>query len=111
MRVLRAVGAVLAWLVASVLLILAIVLSVTLVLLPVGLLLGFASLRLYRLGVKLILPRSSDIKKGVSKELRGWWPKSLLRKLRRSTKAGKRRIVKGGKRRHGLLKRLSNSLT
>ena len=68
------VGAVLAWLVATVLLILAIVLSVTLVLLPVGLLLGFASFRLYRLGLKLIMPRPSDIQKGVRKELRGGGP-------------------------------------
>ena len=103
-RVLRVVGAVLAWLVATVLLTLAIVLSVTLVLLPVGLLLGFASLRLYRLGLKLIMPRPSDIQKGVRKELRGWWPKSLLRRLRRSTKFDKRRIVKVGKLKHRLRK-------
>ena len=98
------VGAVLAWLVATVLLTLAIVLSVTLVLLPVGLLLGFASLRLYRLGLKLIMPRPSDIQKGVRKELRGWWPKSLLRRLRRSTKFDKQRIVKVGKLKHRLRK-------
>ena len=94
----------LAWLVATVLLTLAIVLSATLVLLPVGLLLGFASLRLYRLGVKLILPRSSDIKKGVHKELRKWRPKSLLGRLRQFTKAGKRRTVKVGQMKHLLRK-------
>ena len=72
MRVLRTVGAALAWLLTTVLLVLAVVLSLTIVLLPVGLLLGYAAFRLYRLGLALALPRASDVRKGVRKEVRRW---------------------------------------
>ncbi len=71
-RVLRTLGAALAWLLATVLLVLAVVLSLTLVLLPVGLLLGVASFRLFRLGLRLALPRAGDLAKGVRKETRRW---------------------------------------
>jgi hypothetical protein len=72
MRVVRTAGAALAWLLATVLLVLAVVLSLTLVLLPVGLLLGYAAFRLYRLGLRLALPRAGDVKKAVRKETRRW---------------------------------------
>lgn len=72
MRIVRTIGAVLAWLVATVLLVLAVVLSVTIVLLPVGALLGIASFRLYKLGLTWALPRPADVKKGVRKEARRW---------------------------------------
>lgn len=72
MRVLRTAGAALAWLLATVFLVLAVVLSLTLVLLPVGLLLGYAAFRLYRLGLRLALPRATDIEKGVRREARRW---------------------------------------
>jgi hypothetical protein len=72
MRVLRTAGAVLAWLLATVLLLLAVVLSLTLVLLPVGLLLGWLALRLYRIGLRLALPRGSDVRRGVRTEARRW---------------------------------------
>jgi len=72
MRVLRTAGAGLAWLLATVLLVLAVVLSLTIVLLPVGLLLGYAAFRLYRLGLRLALPRARDAALGVRKEARRW---------------------------------------
>jgi hypothetical protein len=67
MRILRRLAGVLVWLVATVLLILAVVLSLTIVLLPLGVLVGFAALRLYGTGLKLLLPRSKDIEKHVRK--------------------------------------------
>ena len=78
MRALRGLGALLLWLVATLLLVVAIVLCVTVVLLPVGLLLGVLALRLYRLGLSLVLPRKRDLERGVRKEVRkevGRWRK------------------------------------
>jgi hypothetical protein len=72
LRVLRTAGAALTWLLATVLLVLAVVLSLTLVLLPVGLLLGYLAFRLYRIGLRLALPRARDVTKGVRKEARRW---------------------------------------
>jgi hypothetical protein len=88
MRVLRSLAAVLIWLVASLLLVLSIVLCVTILLLPVGVLLGFVALRLYVVGFGLLLPRPREIEKGVRKEARRWWRKSPLREL--SAKPGLR---------------------
>jgi hypothetical protein len=73
MRALRALAGVLVWLVASLLLLLAVVLGVSIVLLPVGIVLGLAALRLYGVGLRLFLPRSRDIEKGVRKQARRWW--------------------------------------
>lgn len=95
MRALRSLVAVLAWLVATVLLVLAVVLSLTVVLLPVGLLLGFAAIRLYGIGVKLIIPRSRDVEKGVRKEFRRWRRTRQVRTLRHSAKAGRKRTARG----------------
>jgi hypothetical protein len=72
MRALRAVAGVLVWLVASLLLVLAIVLCISVLLLPVGLVLGFAAIRLYALGLRLFLPRGRDIEKGVRTQARRW---------------------------------------
>jgi len=72
LRVLRTAGAALVWLLATVLLVLAGVLSLTLVLLPVGLLLGYLAFRLYRIGLRLALPRARDVTKGVRKDARRW---------------------------------------
>jgi hypothetical protein len=72
-RALRALAGVLVWLLASVLLLLAVVLSVSVLLLPFGIVLGLAALRLYGLGLRLFLPRSRDIEKAVRKQARGWW--------------------------------------
>jgi hypothetical protein len=73
MKALRALAGVLVWLVASLLLVVAIVLCITVLLLPVGLVLGFAALRLYAVGLRLFLPRGRDIEKGVRKQARRWW--------------------------------------
>lgn len=83
-RIVRTIGAALAWLLASVLLVLAVVLSVTVILLPVGLLLGFASIQLYRVGLKWALLRASDVRSGVSKQARRWRRDPTVRKLRRA---------------------------
>jgi hypothetical protein len=70
-------------LVATLLLVVAVILSVTVVLLPVGLLLGALALRLYRLGLGLILPRKRDLQRAVRKtaapvrkEVRTGWKKT-----------------------------------
>ena len=70
MRVLRALAAVLVCLVAMVLLILAVVLSPTILLLPLGVLVGFAALRLYGIGLGLLVPRGKDIEKHLRKRAR-----------------------------------------
>ncbi|GAA5137984.1 hypothetical protein [Pseudonocardia adelaidensis] len=88
MRVVRTAGACLAWLVATVLLVLAVVVSLTLVLLPVGLLLGYVAVRLYRLGLRLALPRARDVKKGVEKEARRWRRQLTPRRRRRWWRRG-----------------------
>jgi hypothetical protein len=88
MRVVRTIGAGLAWLVATVLLVLAVVLSLTIVLLPVGLLLGYAAFRLYKLGLRLALPRAQDVKKGVRKEARRWRRTLTPRRRRRWWRRG-----------------------
>jgi hypothetical protein len=71
-RGLRALAGVLVWLLASLLLVLAIILSITILLLPVGLVLGFAAIRLYAVGLRLLLPRGRDLEKGVRKQARRW---------------------------------------
>jgi hypothetical protein len=80
------------WLVASLLLVLSIVLCVTILLLPVGVLLGLVALRLYVVGFGLLLPRSRDLEKGGRKQARRWWRKSPLRDL--SAKRTRRRARK-----------------
>jgi hypothetical protein len=92
MRVLRSLAAIVIWLVASLLLVLSIVLCVTILLLPVGVLLGLVALRLYVVGFGLLLPRSRDVEKGVRKQARRWWRKSPLRDM--STKRTRRRARK-----------------
>jgi uncharacterized protein YqfA (UPF0365 family) len=80
------------WLIATLLLVVAVILSVTVVLLPVGLLLGALALRLYRLGLGLILPRKRDLQRAVRKtaapvrkEVRAGWKQSrnTLRRITR----------------------------
>ena len=98
MRVLRSIAAVLIWLVASLLLVVSIVLCVTILLLPVGLFLGFLSLRLYVKGFGLLLPRPREIEKGVRKQARRWWRKSPLPELsRRRTSRRARKIIRLGR--------------
>jgi hypothetical protein len=85
MRVLRGLGATLAWLLATILMLLAVVLGLTIILLPVSLLLGFAALRLYKLGLKLAMPRADDVSTAVRKEARRWRRKGR-RVVRRARK-------------------------
>jgi uncharacterized membrane protein YccF (DUF307 family) len=94
MRAVRGFCALLLWILATVLLLLAAVLSITIVLLPVGVPLGFAALRLYRLGLRLALPRGRDVRKGVRKEARRWRKKSPVRELDRSMESAGRRAWK-----------------
>lgn len=68
MRVLRALAAVLVCLVATVLLILAVVLSLTILLLPLGVLVGFAALRLYVAGLGLLVPRGKESRSTYERE-------------------------------------------
>jgi hypothetical protein len=89
MRSIRMLGAGAVCLLATVVLILAIVLGLTIVLLPLGLALGYVSVRLYKLGVRLALPRAADVKKGVNKQVRGW-----RRGLRKTVRRGKKRLRK-----------------
>lgn len=81
MRILRATGAALLWVLASVLLLLAVVLAATIILLPVGILLGHLSIRMYRLGLKWVLPRASDVRKGLRVGIRR--QRRNLRRIRR----------------------------
>jgi hypothetical protein len=65
-RALRGLGALLLWLLATLLLVV-VILSVTVVLLPVGLLLGALAVRLYRRGLGLILTRKRDLQRAMRK--------------------------------------------
>lgn len=85
------------WLVATLLFVLAAVLCLTVVLLPVGLLLGFASLRFYGFGIKLMMPRSRGVEGGVRNEFRRWRRKRPIRAVRQSTKAGRKRLRRLGR--------------
>jgi hypothetical protein len=116
MRILRTVGAALAWVLATVLLVLAVVLSITVVLLPVGILLGFASMRLYRLGLKWALPRASDVARATRTQARRWRRDPAVRKLRHAFSAGKPqgrkrriRLPRRRGRKRGVLRNLGRS--
>jgi hypothetical protein len=68
MRVLRGIGAMLVWLLATVVIIVAALLCITLILLPLGLPLMAVGLRLYGYGVQLMIPRAKDVKRGMRKK-------------------------------------------
>lgn len=109
MRVLRVVAGVVVWLVASVLVVVSVLLCVSVLLLPVGLLLGFAALRLYGMGFRLLLPRRRDIDRGVRRAARRWWrgsPLSPKRGLRSRSGRGRRVARRPG----GLSVRVGRSL-
>ena len=55
---------------ATVVLVVAVILCITIVLLPVGLAVGYGAIRMYRWGVQLVLPRSADVKRSVDKRAR-----------------------------------------
>jgi hypothetical protein len=67
MRVMRGAASVVISLLATVVLVVSLVLSITLILLPLGVPLLFLALRLYGYGVQLILPRPREVKRNISK--------------------------------------------
>lgn len=91
MRVLRALAAIPIFLLATVLLIVAAVLCVTVLLLPLGIPLAIVATRLYAKGVKLLLPRSKELERGVRGVLHRW-TKSSAKRTKTVRKAGRRRI-------------------
>lgn len=78
-RVFRVIAAVV-WIDSSFLLVVVLLLRVSILLLPVGLLLGLVAFRLYGMGLRLLLPRSRDIDES-RRKARRWWRKSPLREL------------------------------
>ena len=70
---------------ATVVLVVAMILCITIVLLPVGLAVGYGAIRMYKWGVQLALPRSADVKRSVDKRASGI-KKDLHKRLRRAKK-------------------------
>jgi len=85
MRSVRRLAAVGVCVLATVTLIVAVVLCVTIVLLPVGLAVGYGSIRMYKWAVHLALPSSADVKRSVDKQVRGF-KKDFRKRLRRGKK-------------------------
>lgn len=71
---------------ATVVLVVAVILCITIVLLPVGLAVGYGAVRMYKWGVQLALPRSADVKRSVDKRARGI-KKDFHKRLRRVKKS------------------------
>jgi hypothetical protein len=94
-RALRGSGAVLLLVLALVLSVLALVLSLTLVLLPVGLVVGYAAVRLFRTATKLLLPRPADVRRGVRKGLRVREVSAAAARAEKSAKRFGKRAKKG----------------
>lgn len=69
MKVLRGIGAAVVWLLATVVMLLAAILCVTLVGLPLGIPLGALGLRLYVYGVQLMVPSRREVKHKIRKGL------------------------------------------
>jgi hypothetical protein len=70
MRALRAAGAVLLMVLGALLLVVALVLCVTIILLPLGILLGFVAVKLWKCALHLLLPRPADVRRGLRKGFR-----------------------------------------
>ena len=75
---------------ATVVLVVAVILCITIVLLPVGLAVGYGAIRMYKWGVQLALPRPVDVKRSVDKQARSikkdlykrvWWVKKRWLKV------------------------------
>jgi hypothetical protein len=69
MKVLRGLGAAVVWVLATVVMLLAAVLCVTLVGLPLGIPLGALGFRLYVYGVQLMVPSRREVKHKIRKSL------------------------------------------
>jgi hypothetical protein len=94
MRVLRGAAAVPLLVLALVLSVVALVLCLTLVLLPVGLIVGFAALRLFRMALKLLMPRPADVQRGVRKGLRLQEMRAAVTRLEKSARRMRKRLPK-----------------
>jgi hypothetical protein len=94
MRALRGAAAVPLLVLALVLSVVALVLCLTLVLLPVGLIVGFAALRLFRMALKLLMPRPADVQRGVRKGLRLQEMRAAVTRLEKSARRMRKRLPK-----------------
>ncbi len=94
MRALRAGAAVPLLVLAVVLSVVALVLCLTVVLLPVGLIVGFAAMRLFRTAVKLLMPRSADVKRGVRKGLHVPQLRAVATRIEKSARRVRKRLPK-----------------
>jgi hypothetical protein len=102
MRVLRGVASIVVWLLATVLLVVALVLCITLILLPVGVPLMLLAFRLYGYGVQLMMPRRREVKRHVRKQF-GLRPRgSASGDLKRAGKRASGAKRDFGKRAHGM---------
>jgi hypothetical protein len=83
-RVLRGIAAVLLLLLATILLVVSLVLSITMVLMPIGVPILIASIWLFKKALQLLLPRNRDVQLALRKALH-------IREIRRSVRKGRRR--------------------
>jgi uncharacterized membrane protein len=102
MKVLRRIGALVVWLLATLLAVVSLVLCLTLVLLPLGIPLLLLSGRLYVWGVKLWLPRPKEVRRHMRKEASRLGesigigqPKKQLKRWRKRLRKAKRPGIKG----------------
>lgn len=112
LRVVRGVAAAATWLFATVVLIVALILSITVVLLPLGVPLALLALRLYGVGVQLLAPRKREVKRQLRKSF-GLRPRGSLggdvKRARKSSRRSARQVgdrvrevSRVGRRRHGI---------
>ncbi len=94
MRALRGAAAVPLLVLALVLSVVALVLCLTVVLLPVGLIVGFAAMRLFKVALKLLMPRPADIQRGVSKGLRLQELRAAVTRVEKSVRRIRKRLPK-----------------
>lgn len=97
MRTLRAGGGALAALLATVLAVLAVVLGLTVVLLPFAAVLGFLAFRLYRIALRLLLPRPVDAQRAMKGQTRRGrrCVRHASRDFRRWRARARRRLARG----------------
>jgi hypothetical protein len=94
MRALRAGAAVLVLVLVIVLSVVALVLCLTVVLIPVGLIVGFAAVRLFRTALKLLMPRPVDVQRGVRKGLRVQELRAVATRVEKSARRVRKRLPK-----------------
>jgi hypothetical protein len=94
MRVLRAIAAVLLLVLAILLAVVAVVLCLTVVLLPLGLIVGYAAIRVFTSATKLLMPRTADLKRGARKSLRVREVNAAMTRAQTATKRVRKRVPK-----------------